>query len=306
MMKQIKIGLFIGLLASFQLTMAQQEPHYTQNIDNMLNYNPAYAGSRGMFSANTVHRSQWLGIEGTPRTTAVSAHTPVKGESIGIGIELLDDRIGPLNTNEINVDIAYSFRIGPNNGRLALGVNAGLQLINGDLSALKRQEYYDPTIDNVYSRSLLPMVGSGIYYHSDKWYIGASVPNLLQSEKSDEVFRYDNQRHYYLMTGGYFQLNRMIKVRPGVMFKYTTNAPLTVDLNTALIFYDKFYVGANYRFSESVGVFTQFQINQQFKIGYAFDFSLTDLRPQSLGSHELMLTFDLLDIKSNLYSPKFF
>jgi type IX secretion system PorP/SprF family membrane protein len=290
-------------------TFAQQEAQFTQYMDNMLYYNPAYAGSREMMNISAMHRQQWAGFKGAPISTTFSLHTPLKYENVGIGFSFLNDNLGPTNSTWFNVDASYSLRFRKHSGRLSFGVKAGLNLLNGNLIDLVKEDQTDDMVNVRFKNDLQPNIGAGIYYHSNQWFIGFAIPRIIDNLKKAGDFsqiEYIAQRHYYFTVGGYIKTGRMLKIRPGAMLKMTENAPFALDFTLAFIFYDKFWLGANYRLKESVGIFGQFQISERFKIGYAFELSTEKIRAYNAGTHELMLSYDLLFKSKSLVSPRYF
>jgi len=305
-MKTIKIIAAVIFASRGFTSTAQQEPQFTQYMDNMQYYNPAYAGSREMMNITALHRQQWAGISGAPMTTTLAMNTPLRYESLGVGLSLMNDKIGPTNATWINADVSYALRFKKHGGRLSFGVKAGINLLNGDLSALSKQDDSDNMLNTRYQNVVQPNIGGGIYYHSKQWFVGLSVPKIVQNVKDISNINYLDQRHYYLTLGGYINASRMLKLRPSVMLKVTENAPLALDGSLAFIIYDKLWLGANYRLEESAGVFIQYQISNQFKIGYAFEMATHKLRTYNAGSHEIMLSYDFLFKKKSLSSPRYF
>ncbi len=298
----------IATLFIMEASFAQQQAQFTQYIDNMLYYNPAYAGSHDAMTFSALHRQQWMGFDGAPMSTTFSMHTPLRFENLGIGVSFLNDRVGPTNITWANVDVSYSIRF-KGSGRLSFGVNGGINLLNGNLLDLQKMDAGDQSLSVQYNNDIKPNFGAGVYYHSDQWFIGFAVPHILDNTKDiKEVLNTDyiSQRHYYFMVGGYINASRMLKLRPSAMFKMTENAPFALDASLAFIFYDKFWLGANYRLLESAGIYVQYQISHQFKIGYAFEFSTTQLRGHNAGTHELMLSYDLLFRGKSIDSPRYF
>ncbi len=285
-------------------TYAQQEPQFLQNLDNMLYYNPAYAGSRGMLNLSALHRQQWMGFKGAPMTTTFQMHTPLKYESAGVGFSFINDKVGPINTNWINADFSYALRF-KNKGKLAFGLKGGVQLLNGDLTSLYTNQADDPTLQYRYNNVAKFNFGGGIYYYSKQFFAGIAVPKLLENFKSASLLMKE-QRHYYLMVGGYVKLNRQLKLRPAAMVKITEQAPIAIDGSLAVIFYDRFWLGGNYRIKESVGAYAQFQLNNQFKIGYGFEVTTSKLVKYNYGTHELMISYDFIYKHRDLASPRYF
>ena len=275
-------------------------------MDNMLYYNPAYAGSRDALSISGLHRQQWAGIEGAPTTQTLSIHSPLKYESVGVGFSMLNDRVGPLNQTWLNVDFSYTLRFANHNGRLSFGAKGGVNLVNADLAGLFTHDLNDPNLQQNYQNEIAPTVGAGIYYHSDQWFAGVGVPRILEQRPAAGDLVFDDRRHYYAMVGGYFNVNRMLKIRPSAMYKMTTGAPFALDGTLALVFYDKFWLGGNYRLLESAGGFAQYQINHQLRIGYAFDIATTSLMRHNFGTHEILVTYDFLYKKKGITTPRYF
>lgn len=299
------ILVFLGLLLMSK-SIGQQEAQFTQYLDNMQYYNPAYVGSRGMMNVSAIHRQQWVGIEGAPMTQVLNINTPLKYESIGLGLNVLNDRIGSLRQTWINVDFSYSLRFKKHDGRLSFGLKGGINLVNNNLSSLYAVDAGDFLTTQNISNKILPNLGAGVYYHSKHFFAGLSVPRIVESLADPMGLNYIDQRHYYLTVGGYFIANRMLKIRPSAMLKVTENAPFALDGSLAFIFYDKFWLGGNYRVLESAGGFFQYQFNNQFKIGYAFDISTSKLFRHNYGTHEILLSFDFLMRKKSIYSPRYF
>lgn len=289
--------------------LAQQEAQFTQYLDNMLYYNPAYAGSTQRMGIAALHRQQWAGFEGAPMSTTLNFHTPLRYENVGIGLSVLNDKAGPINATWINGDVSYSLRFKNHNGRLSFGVKGGVSLLNGDITSLYKIHEDDDIVNIRYKNDAKFNIGAGIYYHSDQFFVGVAVPKIIDNIKDANQLidpKYITQRHYYLTIGGYINANRMLKIRPSAMLKVTENAPAAIDANLAFIMYDKFWIGANYRILESAGVYAQYQISNQFKIGYAFEFSTGRVRSHNAGTHELMIAYDLILKDKPFASPRFF
>lgn len=309
-MKTLQIIIFSCLMSLLiPVAYGQQDAQFTQYLDNMLYYNPAYAGSREMMNLTAIHRQQWAGFKGAPMSSAFSLHTPLRYESIGLGFSVLNDRVGPTNTTWMSADFSYSLRFKKHKGRLSFGIKGGVNLINGDLSTLIKNDTDDQSLNTFYQNVAQPNIGAGVYYHSDQWFVGVSVPRFLEYRAKKGEFsqgEFISQRHYYFTLGGYIKASRMLKIRPSTMLKITENAPLALDLSLAFVFYDKLWLAGNYRLLESAGVVFQYQFTNQFKLGYAFEYSTSKFRNYSAGTHELMLSYDLLFKSKSMSSPRYF
>ena len=300
-------SIFSLLLGLFVLStvQAQQEAQFTQYNDNMLYYNPAYAGSRGYLEVAGIHRQQWIGIKGAPMSQTVSFHTPIDFSNIGLGLSVLNDRVGPLNQTWLNADISYTLRF-RNKTRLSFGMNAGFNMLSARFSDLNLADANDDLLSQDMPNQFLPNLGAGAFYRSKHFYVGFSVPRIVQSKSEFGLVNYDDQRHYYFSAGGYFQISDQLAGRPSIMFKFTDNAPFALDLSYAFVINEKFWIGANYRLSESVGVLAQIQLNDNFKLGYSFDVSTSKLVRYNYGTHEIMLSYRLFKKSRNFETTRCF
>lgn len=297
--------LIIALLIGTTIT-AQQEAQFTQYIDNMQYYNPAYVGSSDRMNISAFHRQQWVGIEGAPMTQTLNLHTPLKYESLGLGVSVLNDRIGPLNQTWINADIGYTLKFRRHDGKLSFGMKGGINLVNNRLSELYTPDQGDFLLAENVSNQILPNLGAGVYYHSKHWFAGFSVPRIIESQSGAGELSFNDQRHFYGSLGGYFNVNRMLKIRPSTLIKFTQNSPLAVDLSLAFIFYDRLWLGANYRVQDSGGAYFQYQINDQFKLGYGFDIATSSLFRYNFGTHEVILSYSFIKKGKKITSPRYF
>ena len=305
---RISVITILLLLLSFD-GVAQQDPMYTQYMYNTLSVNPAYAGSRDALSLTGLIREQWVGIDGAPSTQSLTMHSPIYNDNMGLGLSVVNDRVGPIHQTMLFADYSYSIQT-TDNAKLAFGLKAGVNLLQADLTALHSNQTNDQAIYNVDNR-LLPNVGIGVFYYSDKGYIGVSAPKLLQQR----IASYDTgsltedieRRHYFLIGGYVFDLSENVKFKPSFLVKAVQGAPLSVDLSGNFFFNDKFGIGLAHRFDDSFSGLLQYYVTPQFRIGYAYDFTMTELRHYNSGSHELMLGYDFNFVEdTRIRSPRFF
>lgn len=304
MKKQLILILFLLSVSM----IAQQESQHSMYFFNPVLINPAYAGSQEALQITGTARDQWSGLKGAPKTQCLTMHSPLVSENIGLGLTVLNDQLGVTKNTGLYADLAYSIKLNKKNHRLAFGVKAGLDLFRQDLSALRIQDNTDELyIDNMnYSKNLFN-VGAGIYYYGKRFYAGASSPRLLKNKISaiaDQKALQEN--HVYFFSGIVVKLNAAINIRPSVMIKYVNNAPLSMEGNLSFLFYEKFWLGAMYRHGAAAGLNMMYNINQNFRIGYAYDYQLTSLQKYSYGSHELMLSYDLRSKAKGYKSPRYF
>ena len=307
MKKATKIAfIFVSILSSY--SFAQQQAQFTQFNDNMLYFNPAYAGTRGMMNITGVHRQQWVGFSGAPVSQTISVNTPLKKhENVGVGLSILNDKAGPLNQSWLNASFSYTLNFKRTKSKLTFGLNGGADLINANLSLLFVHDKEDENFSQNYQNKLSPNFGMGVYFHSKQFYAGISSPKIIEyNERKDQSSVFKNQRHFYAMIGGYLSINRMLKFRPSLLIKVTQGAPIALDCNAAFVVYDAFWFGANYRIGDSGGLYAQYQISNQFKLGYGFDISTTKLIQHNFGTHEVVLSYDFKFKNKRIISPRFF
>ncbi|XLS30175.1 type IX secretion system membrane protein PorP/SprF [Flavobacteriaceae bacterium M23B6Z8] len=314
-MKKICILFFIISINSFFVS-AQQDPVYTQYMYNMSVINPAYAtADAGIVNMGALYRSQWVGAVGAPKTATFFAHTPLS-EKIEVGISVVHDEIGDGLVNEDNVygDFAYVLQL-DNFTYLSLGLKAGvtlfstrfndLQLNSGDFSS-------DPAFAQNISETF-PNLGAGAFLYSDRFYLGLSAPNFFNNKHLDEengIQRLGAENLHIFFTGGYvFDINSNLKFKPSFMARAVNGAPLSLDISANMLFNEKFEGGLSYRLDDAVSAMFNVKVTPNLRIGYAYDYTTTNLGDFNSGTHEIFVLFDL-DVlgMSRGYnkSPRFF
>jgi type IX secretion system PorP/SprF family membrane protein len=298
---------FLAVMAG-QSCLGQQDPHHTQYLFNGMAINPAYAGSRGTIAGTFMYRKQWAGFDGAPQTQSLSAHTPAGQGKYGFGLTLINDQIGYLGQQWIQGSYAFRFQAGP--GKLALGLQAGLLNFRMRWEEVRAVDQIDAVFALAPQSMVLPNVGTGIYYHTDRFYLGVSAPHLLESKLLDpnpartELARL--YRHFYL-TGGYvLGHNNAVQWKPSFLVKYIPGQPVQADFNLMALFRKKYWLGVSYRPGDAVSAMFDFQIAKYFRLGYAYDYTLSGLSSFQSGSHELYLGFELVSSKSKYKSPRYF
>ena len=294
------------LMGAVSKSFAQQDPHFTQYFDNTLFVNPAYAGSNEALNFTGIHREQWVGFDGRPSSTSISLHSPLSYESVGLGLTMVNDRLGPLNQTMFYGDFSYTLKFSNPKNKLSFGVKAGVNLINVGTAPLITTEANDPKLLTNVQNKVNPNFGVGIYYHTPQFFIGASTPKFLEASYDGFNDKNIERRHYFGIIGGVVKLNEYWKLRPTAQLKLTENAPMSIDISAAGIFMDKFWIGANYRYDAAFGAFIQYQITNQLKAGFASDFGTQELRKFNDGTFELMLSYDFIFEKTGVRSPRYF
>lgn len=287
----------------FSWAYSQQEPQFTQYFDNTLFQNPAYAGSNKMLSANTMHREQWVGFNGRPTTTSMTLHSPLSYKSVGLGLSAVRDVIGPTTLHMVYADFSYSLRLSQKQS-LAFGFKGGFNMINTQTSGLITTAYDPNLVQNTLNR-FNPNFGFGIYYHSDRFYLGVSSPKLLERSIDGSKENLE-KRHFYFHTGAIFSVGNLWKIRPTAQIKSALGAPISIDISNAFIYQNKFFLGGSYRYKAALGVFLQYQITQQIRVGFASDFATTALRNYNKGTFEAMISYDFNFTKGGIRSPRYF
>ncbi len=300
--------LIFSVLFSLE-SSAQQDPMYTQYMYNTLSVNPGYAGSRDALSITGLLREQWVGIDGAPSTQTLTLHSPIYSDNMGLGLSVINDKVGPIHQTMLFADYSYSIQTTPN-AKLAFGLKFGVNILQADLLSLSPNQGGDRAIYNI-DNKLLPNVGIGLYYYSDKGYLGVSAPKLLEQmikEYNDgEVTDNKERRHYFLIGGYVFDLSEDVKFKPSFLLKAVVGAPLSIDMSANFLFRDKLGVGVAHRLDDSFSGLLQYYITPQFRVGYAYDFTMTELRHYNSGSHELMLGYDFMFVDdTRIRSPRFF
>ena len=306
--------LYIVLIITYASYIhAQQDPNYTQYMYNMNVMNPAYAGSKENMSGSFMYRQQWVGLEGAPKTATFSLHSPI-GKNVGLGISAISDKIGPVEENNVYADFSYTLNLGGSN-RLALGLKAGATFHKIGLFSDIGNGYIQQPGDLAFSEntnSAKLNIGTGLFYYSEKYYLAFSIPNMLNSKHLDvsqngQLYQFGSDVQHYFLTGGYvFNLSDNTKFKPSFMMKSAFNVSTSIDLSTNFLFYNKFEAGASYRLNDSFGAMVNFAISPSIRIGYAYDYIISDLKVTTVASHEIMVLFDINFPKKVSISPRFF
>lgn len=304
-----KVTLNITALLFWICSTAQQDAQYTQYMYNTVSVNPAYAGSRGHMSIAALYRAQWVGLDGAPETQTLNIHTPMGYRGVGLGLSVVNDKIGPTSETYFDVDFSYTIQTGIE-GKLSFGLKASAHLLDINFSELytgiDSSNEVPPNIDNQFA----PNIGAGIYYHDERFYAGLSIPRMLETEHFDEsdLSTARERMSWYLITGYVWDLNPFLKFKPALLSKWIEGAPLQVDVSANFMFNEKFIVGAAYRWDAAFSGMFGFNISNQFLIGLAYDREITDLGATTFndGSFEIIFRYDFFRSLGNLKSPRFF
>ncbi len=315
-MNQTYYVLVVLLIWFSHCTFAQQDAQYTQYMYNTISVNPAYAGSRDALSIVGLYRNQWVGIGGAPVTQTISFHSPLGSHNkVGLGVSVVNDKIGPTQETYFDIDFSYTINTAFNQ-QLAFGVKAGGHLLDVNFDDLNKYTNADLSLEMNIDNKFSPNVGVGVYYHTEKWYMGLSVPNLLETQHFNESgdqntassFLAKERMSYYFIGGYVFDVNRSLKLKPTALVKGVSGAPLQVDLSANLLFREKLTLGIAYRWSAAVSMLAGFQVSDGIMLGVSYDWDTTALGSKEFntGSYEFFLRYELFRKTKRILYPRFF
>ena len=285
----------------------QQEPQYTQYMYNMSMVNPAYMmNEQGIVQMGSLYRSQWVGINGAPKTANLFAYVPLN-DNIELSANYMNDYVGSkvnLSENIFNIDVAYKIKV-KDKLNIAFGLKAGFNHVN--FSAIGSNVSGDPTFGNT-NKTFLNL-GAGVFLFHDNYYVGVSSPNLAPTNLGiNDAVAYTNAAHLFVISGYVYKVNTNLKIKPSTVLKMVGGAPLSFDMALNALYIEKFELGVSYRYQDAIAGLAGFNISQNLKLGYAYDFNTSKLRDFNTGSHELILLykFDVLGLSKNYASPRFY
>jgi len=306
-MKRVTKILGILTILSINLIYSQQDPQYTQYMYNMHVVNPAYAGSHGTLNIGLLHRTQWVGLEGAPKTTVFAIDAPVR-KNVGVGLSVFADKIGPVKEQNLFADVSYTIQTS-DFGNLAFGVKAGFTFLDALLSTL---DLGDQIPDDVFRDDIKDTYvnfGAGAFYYTDRFYVGLSMPNMLNQyhlkKKGGIISSAAEKMHYFITSGYVFDLNDNLKLKPSVLLKGVGGAPLSIDFSGNVLINNKLEFGLSWRFDDSISALMNIEVAPMFRVGYAYDYTTTNLGDFNSGSHEIILLFTISNSRDGV-SPRFF
>jgi type IX secretion system PorP/SprF family membrane protein len=296
------MGLFIAASVD---CVAQNDPLYNQYQFNQLLINPAYAGTNDRMTATLISRVQWVGVQGAPVTNSLSAHTSIRNAHMGLGASLVNDQLGVNNNNEFNA--VYSYRLDFGKTKLQLGLQGGIINYNYDFSKLHLEFMDDPNLNLQQQKFTKPNIGTGLFYYGSNFFIGLSVPRLMDIKVNDGLIgsvRY--RRSEYLSAGYLFTINESIKLKPSVLLKFVNGAPFSYDINVNALLQEVLWVGLTLRSTSALGLNSQIEINDRVRFGYAFEYPFKPMNFGNYGTHELMLSIDMTPFRNQLRGRRYF
>ncbi len=321
-MRKSYIAILVLLLLGTFSVKAQQDPQYTQYMYNTQVVNPGYAGTKDVLSFGLLGRTQWVNFEGAPKTGTFTVDSPIGSmDNMGLGLTIVHDEIGPATESNITVDYAYRISAGEN-GKVSFGLKAGLDILNVDFTKLNipiegQGDIFESNVDN----KLQPQIGAGVYYYTNKFYAGLSVPNFLTTKHFDQSQIDDivddpssvsgqttaaERLHYFFIAGYVFDLSENLKFKPATLVKAVNGSPLQWDFSANFLINNKFTLGASYRWSAALSAMAGFQVSDAIFIGFGYDYQTTDIETYSDGSYEVMIRFDIFNNPERIVAPRFF
>ena len=308
--KRTKIQLILSFCLLFtcsNMLKAQQEPMYSQYMFNMLHINPAYAGNLADNNVSFLYRKQWTGVVGAPSTGTLSWDSRQMNSNVGYGLQIYNDQLGIEKTTGFQA--FYSYRLKFKNSNLSLGLSAGVLNYSAAYSKAKTIDGNDPLFQEDVN-GVLPTVGFGALYSSEKFYAGFSIPALLETKKSIDKYQVTRSanNHYFLTSGYIFDVSEAVKLKPSIMAKAVNGAPMAFDINMNMWIQNTVGLGVSYRTGDAVIGLFELQISPQIRLGYSYDYTISNLKSYNVGgSHELMIRYEFKNSKDkSILSPRYY
>lgn len=306
----LKTVIFSFLAITVFKLAAQQDPQYNMYMFNPLSVNPAYAGSRDAMSVALINRSQWVGFKGAPQTQNFAIHSPLAKNKMGLGLQVLNDQIGPKNTLSISMDYAYRIKLGK--GSLGFGLRGSIYNYKFNWNDISHKDELEPTAGQGNESYMAPSFDFGVYYSDNKGYVGLEATHLTQDKLgvlSDNINlsnTINQQMHFTFIAGRAFKLHKNLVFKPSILSKAAVDAPLLLDINASVFMYERLWLGLSYRKSYGMSLLTEYYLTKEIRVGYSYDYPFNLLRSGTGGSHEIFLGFDLNIFNSKVISPRYF
>ncbi len=293
------------LLIGCHYAQGQQDPLYNQYLFNQLIINPAYAGAHNILNAAVISRAQWIGLEGAPVTNTALIHSSIAGNKVGLGFMAINDRLGVNNNTEVHV--SYSYKIDFGNTRLSFGIQSSIINYQYNYDELNLEFVNDASFQPVDENFTKPNFGAGLFLMSEKFYLGGSVPRILNIEVNDGVMsstRYN--QHYYFAGGVLLTVSNFVKLKPSFLLKVVESSPASLDLTGSFLFGEFVWAGVTLRNLNSIGVNTQVELSDKLRLGYSFELPTNTLITSNFGTHELMVSLDMAPFGRQILKRRYF
>jgi type IX secretion system PorP/SprF family membrane protein len=305
-----KAALVALILVGALHSRAQQDPMYSQYIFNLQTVNPAYAGSWETIGFMGLTRIQWVGLEGHPSTQTLSFQMPYKSKNVGVGMNVVHDKVGLERKFSVNFDYSYRVSI-TDETSLRFGIKAGFTNYSHNLTAYEQYPdgVVDPAFQETIANKFMPNVGVGLYLSSEKYFLSLSLPKIIENNFQSNVNNFSTKsevRHLFFAGGMIMEFSRFLKFKPTFMTQTVVGAPFQFDLSGNFLLGDRLWLGGMYRSGDAVSVMAQWIVNKSLRIGYAHDFTTTELKNYHQGIHEIMLSYEISHFKRRFISPRYF
>lgn len=309
--RSAKYILIVVLLAIFgQRSFGQQDPLYSQYMFNIQSVNAAYVGTWESLGFTVLSRNQWVGVDRAPKTNTLSIQTLTRGRKVGLGLSVMNDKFGYIDRLAVFTDYSYKLILENNKTFLRFGLKAGFSSYLNNLDAYALQDESDPAFQGMIEKRFMPNFGLGVFLHNPKYYLGISVPKMIEhnidNSVNSEYTISSDIRHWFVMGGYVFPLGDDFKFKPSFLTKVVRGAPFQADINANFLVRDRFWFGGSYRTDSGFGVNLQWIFDEKLRVGYAIDYSNKGIYRNSMGIHELMLSYEFNVLKSIFRSPRYY
>ncbi len=303
-----KGGLLFFLVLLTGVLNAQEQPTYTQYLFNQQIFNPAYTGTWDKLGFTFINRSQWVKFPRYPQTNDFSVQSPIVNLNSAIGLDVSNNRIGLENRTGVYADYSYKLKLNDKGLSLRMGLKGGISIYNNDLTDYRLVDPNDPAYENNIGNNIQPNFGVGLFLWDEKFFVGFSAPKILnQKLKNNLDYKLLPSSRVYYLTGGYvFSLSEKWKFKPCVFFQMEKNSPFQADISANFLYNDFLWLGAMYRFGDAFGAILQVVIKKDFRIGYAYDLTVSNMSSHQDGVHEILLTVEFNTMKVHYQSPRHF
>jgi type IX secretion system PorP/SprF family membrane protein len=305
-MEYRNIYIFLAIFFS-TLVRGQQDDQLSEYPFNPIAVNPAYTGSKGGFSGIISARQQWVGLSGSPQTAALSIHSAIKNNKMGVGFRLRDEK--NMFDQKTEASACYAYRLKFLSGKLGFGLSAGITSVNYNWFNVEFKDKNDKYNGLQKTQQLLPRIDAGLLFNDAKSYLSLSVTHLYSggSSKNDATNYNGNiKSHIYFIYSRAFLINNSLALNPAVNIKYVQASQPSVDLNMYANIKESFWLGAGYRTNGTVIFLAQIIFDKKYKIGYSYDYFLNQKTLGQYTTHEIILSCDLKLSATNSLSFRYF
>lgn len=287
-----KFTIIISFIVVATVTYSQQQFVFTNYLLNQYYYNPALAGSENVHKASLGYRNQWAGFSGAPVTMNANFYGSWANQrKHGYGISIVSDKSGLLQNTNFYLNYAYHINLS-DSIRLGFGIKPGYLQYN---VLLYDAQLADP-VDDVLTGNILATnaidVGSGLYLYSSKFFVSLSMRHLLGKSVSFTGFNYGLAKHYTGIAGiNLYSKKKKFVFQPSIMVQYVNPAPTQLSIMLKGTYKNKYWAGLSMRTQDAVGIVAGINLWNRLTFGYAFDYSIGQVKAYNNGTHEIMISF---------------